>query len=348
MAKDKNEFKIAVGEPVGVVAAQSMGEPSTQMVLKSFHSAGMSSVVTTTGLPRIIEIIDARKRLSFPTMHIYMEKGAEKSYEKAKAVKRKIEGVRLGALLSSFQENLRTASMVLEFDREKLSANDLTTKAVLDRIRHSFENVEVTNEGERATVKYKGKRDIKGVRMTFVRIRGLTVAGLEGISKAVIQQDDNGNFYIMTAGSNVAGVISIPGVNKDRIYSNDIFEIQSVYGIEATRNLIAHELAKTIGDEGFTVSFSHVALIADAMTYSGKIRSVGRHGITGDKTSVFARAAYEETVKHFVNASVFGERDMLKGVAENILIGKQVNVGTGRIRLAIKKDDLRKIKAASE
>jgi DNA-directed RNA polymerase subunit A" len=348
MAKGKDEAKIAVGEPVGVVAAQSMGEPSTQMVLRSFHSAGMSSVVTTTGLPRIIEIIDARKKLGFPIMHVFMEKGSEKSYEKAKAVKRKIEGVRLGSVLSSFEENLRSATMELAFDREKLQANDLTVKAVLDRIRRGFETVEVSSDGDRATFKYKGKRDIKGVRMTFVRIRGLTVAGLDGISKAVIQQDDNGNFYIMTAGSNVAGVAAVPGVNKERIYSNDIFEIEKVYGIEAARNLIAYELSKTISDEGFTVSFRHVALIADAMTYSGKIRSVGRHGITGDKSSVFARAAYEETVKHFVNASVFGERDILKGVAENILIGKQVNVGTGRIKLTIRKDDLKKIKAASE
>ena len=65
----------------------------------------------------------------------------------------------------------------------------------------------------------------------------------------------------------------------------------------------------------------------------------------GNKASVFARASYEETVKHFVNASVFGERDPLKGVSENILIGKQINVGTGRIKLAIKKEDLKKVDA---
>ncbi len=341
-------MKITVGEPVGVVAAQSFGEPSTQMVLKSFHSAGMSSVVTTTGLPRIIEIIDARKRLSFPIMNVRLEKGSEKNYEKAKEVKRKIEGVKLGALISSFEENLKAGTMEMTLDREMLSLNSLTVKHVMDRIKAKFEGIDASNEGDRVTVKYKGKRDIRGVRTAFVRVRNLTVSGIEGIGKAVIQQDDNGNFYIVTAGSNMAGVIEVPGVDKDRLYSNDIFEVQNVYGIEAARNLIAHELSKTVSDEGFTVSFTHIALIADAMTYSGKIRSAGRHGITGDKTSIFARAAYEETVKHFVNASVFGERDMLKGVAENILIGKQVNVGTGRVKLTIKKEDLKKIKSVND
>ncbi len=341
-------MKITVGEPVGVVAAQSFGEPSTQMVLRSFHSAGMSSVVTTTGLPRIIEIIDARKRLSFPVMNIRLEKGSEKNYEKAKDVKRRVEGVKLGSLMSSFEENLKAGTMAVHLDREQLQANSLTIKNITDRIKAKFDGLETSSEGDTLTVKHKGKRDIRSVRTAFVRVRNLTVSGIEGIGKAVIQQDDNGNFYIVTAGSNLAGVMEVPGVNKNRIYSNDIFEVQDVYGIEAARNLIAHELSKTISDEGFTVSFKHIALIADAMTYSGKIRSAGRHGITGDKTSIFARAAYEETVKHFVNASVFGERDMLKGVAENILIGKQVNVGTGRIKLAIKKEDLKKIKSASD
>ena len=71
---------------------------------------------------------------------------------------------------------------------------------------------------------------------------------------------------------------------------------------------------------------------------------MGRHGIAGEKESVLARAAYEETVKHFINAGVFGEKDYLRGVAENILVGKQVGVGTGRIHLGIKKQDIKRLK----
>ena len=139
-------------------------------------------------------------------------------------------------------------------------------------------------------------------------------------------------------------VLKIDGVDKKGVYSNNPFEVARIYGVEAARNLIANELLTTIKEEGLTVSFRHIGLLADAMTYTGTIRSAGRHGIAGDKDSVLARAAYEETVKHFINASVFGEVDMLRSVAENIMIGKQIGVGTGMVRLGIKKEDIKKVK----
>ena len=185
---------------------------------------------------------------------------------------------------------------------------------------------------------------MRSSRTTFVNVRTETVFGIPGIKKAVVQEDDDKKFYILTTGSNIEEVIKIDGVDKERVYSNDVFETMRVYGIEAARNLIAHELVNTIQDEGLTVGFGHISLVADAMTFSGTIKGVGRHGIAGSKESVFARAAFEETVKHFINAGVFAERDPLRGVAENIMVGKQVSVGTGIVKLIVKKDDLKKIK----
>lgn len=189
------------------------------------------------------------------------------------------------------------------------------------------------------------REDMKSTRTAFVDVRDASIKGVPGIPKALVQQEADGRFYITTAGSNIAGVMEIEGVDKTHVYSNDIFEVMRVYGIEAARNLIAHELYDTMSDEGFTVSFRHPSLVADTMTHVGTIKSIGRHGVAGEKESVFARAAYEETVKHFTNAGVFGEKDMLRGVAENILIGKQISVGTGMVKLAIKKDDLKNVKA---
>jgi len=342
--KRRSQAMVSYGEPVGVVAAQSLGEPSTQMVLRSFHNAGVSSVVTTTGLPRIIEIIDARRRVKLPAMRIHVEKSISKDYEKVREIRDRIEEVKLKSLLESYEENLKAGTLKLNFSREKLSGNGTTMKAIESKITKKFEGLELSADGNTVTIKHKSKKDIKGIRTSFVHIREMAALGLPGVAKAVVQQDNDGTFYIATSGSNMERVMEIEGVDKKRVYCNDIFEVQKVYGIEATRNLIASELYKTIADEGFSVGFRHISLVADTMTYTGAIRSIGRHGIAGDKASVFARAAYEETIKHFVNASVFSERDMLKGVAENILIGKQVAVGTGRIKLAVRKDDLKKIK----
>ncbi len=348
MADKKEGFLVSAGEAVGVLAAESVGEPSTQMVLRTFHSAGIASNIIVSGLPRIEEIIDAKKKPKAPMMRIMLEKGVEGSYEKAKTVRHKIEGVCIRDLLRDFTEDFKTDTMRLEMDRERLQLHEINMRQVVSRLS-KFEGVDVSSEGDNTVqVKIKAdrkkKKSLRSTRIVFVNTRNATIKGIEGIKKAVVEETDDKKFYIVTSGSNIEEVTKIDGVDRNRIYSNDVFETMRFYGIEAARGLIAHELINTIMDEGLTVSFKHISLIADAMTFSGTIKGVGRHGISGSKESVFARAAFEETVKHFINAGVFGERDMLNGVAENVMIGKQVAVGTGLVRLVVKKEDLKKIR----
>jgi DNA-directed RNA polymerase subunit A" len=344
VTKEEDKRRLVVpGEAVGTVAAQSIGEPSTQMILRTFHTAGIASVVTTKGLPRIIEIVDARKKPKFPTMQIFPEKRIADKYEKVREIWRKLEDVKVSSVISGFEEDFKSGSMMLDIDREKLSFYELTGRNITSALSKR-EDVSVEQEGERVKVKIKKKENIRSMRTAFVHVLNTSIMGMPGINKALVQEGEGGTFYITTSGSNMAKVIEMEGVDKSHIYSNDPFEVASVYGIEAARNVIANELLTTIKEEGLTVSFKHLALLADAMTYTGIIRSAGRHGIAGGKDSVFARAAYEETVKHFINAGLFGERDMLKGVAENVLIGKQIGLGTGKVRLSVRKSDIGKLK----
>lgn len=345
MAKEKkeNNFNVSPGEAAGTVAAQSIGEPSTQMMLRTFHAAGITSVIATRGLPRIIELVDARKKPKFPSMIVNLDKGISKNYEKAREIWRKLEEVEVSNLIKGFDENFRTGTLVLHLDPEKLSFYEVTGRSIAAKLSKR-EEISAELDGEDIKIKVKKKDSIRTIRTTFVHVLHSAIIGVPGINKALIQQYDDGTFYITTGGSNMEEVMKIEGVDKWNIYSNDQFEVARIYGIEASRNLLANELITTIKDEGITVSFRHIGLLADAMTYTGAIRSAGRHGIAGDKDSVLARAAYEETVKHFVNAGVFGEKDQLKGVAENILIGKQIGLGTGRIKLTVKKEDIKKLK----
>ncbi len=344
MAKSIDDsFKVATGEAVGVIAAQSIGEPGTQMVLRSFHTAGISSVVTTTGLPRILEIVDARKRPKFPVMEVKPIKSIEKNYEKVRGIWRKIEEVKMSSLIRDFKEDLKTGTLLLNLDKEKMSLYEVTAGTVASKLSKNESLTVSVEESDVIKVKFKGKTTAQ-TRTTFVNTINANILGVKGIIKANINQNEDGTFVIKTSGSNLEEVMEIDGVDKWNIYSNDMFEVLKFYGIEAARNLIANELQEVIKEEGFSISFRHISLVADAMTYTGTIRSIGRHGVAGDKESVFARAAYEETIKHFTNASVFGEEDKLKGVSENILIGKQIGLGTGMIKLAIKKEDLARIK----
>jgi DNA-directed RNA polymerase subunit A" len=234
--------------------------------------------------------------------------------------------------------------MQLHLDTEKLSTYELTPRTVVSRLAKR-DDITTNLKEKTVEVKVSKRESIRSVRTVFVNVLNYSIIGTPGINKAAIQQDDDGvSFYISTSGSNIAETSQINGVDKTKVYSNDPFEVAKHYGIEAARNVIANELLSTIKDEGLTVSYRHIGLVADAMTFTGVIKSAGRHGIAGEKASVLARAAYEETVKHFINAGVFGETDQLTGVAENILIGKQVGVGTGRIRIGIKKEDIKRLK----
>jgi DNA-directed RNA polymerase subunit A" len=344
-ANDK-KYKIAPGEAVGVLAAESLGEPSTQMVLRAFHSAGIASTVVVTGLPRIEEVIDAKKKPKSPIMIIPLSKEFAKDYEKAKGIRHKIEEVKLRNVIDGFSEDLNGGTMTLNTNREQMAEHEITSRTVVAKLS-KIEGIDVTSDEGVIKIKIKGdrkKRSLKSSRTLFVNVRDTTVLGIPGIRKAMVQQNESTKaFYIMTSGSNMEEIINVEGVDKKHIYTNDIFAVMRVYGIEAARNLITYELKKTIEDEGLTVGASHVALVADAMTYGGTIKGVGRHGLAGNKESMFARAAFEETVKHFVNAGVFGEKDYLRGVAENIMIGKQISVGTGIVKLGIKKEDLKTI-----
>ncbi|MGC8652271.1 MAG: DNA-directed RNA polymerase subunit A'' [Candidatus Micrarchaeia archaeon] len=343
MVANKKEDSAVPGEAIGTVAAQSIGEPSTQMMLRVFHSAGVSSVIQTRGLPRMIELADARKRPKSPVMRIYIEDSIKNKYEKVREIWRKLEEVKVSSLISGYTEDFRAGTMVLHANREKLSFYELTMKDIRSSIE-KVGGVEVDIEGDEITVKASKKAGIKAIRTVFVHLLNGRVSGVQGINKAVIQQEDDGSFTIATSGSNILGVMNIEGVDKEHIYCNDPFEVARAYGIEAARNVIANEMITTINEEGLTVGFRHVALVADMMTLTGAIKSIGRHGVAGEKSSVLAKAAYEETVKHLVNASIFGESDPLNGVAENILIGKQVTVGTGYVKLIVKKEDIKKLK----
>ncbi|MGC8669534.1 MAG: DNA-directed RNA polymerase subunit A'' [Candidatus Micrarchaeia archaeon] len=343
MAAKEDNTKATPGEAIGTVAAQSIGEPSTQMMLRVFHSAGVSSVIQTKGLPRMIELADARKRPKSPLMWIYFEDNIKYKYEKVREIWRKLEEVKVSNLIKDYEEDFKAGQMTMKIDHEKLSFYELTVKNVHSSIE-KLGGVEVSVDGEVIKVKTSKKSGIKAIRTEFVHVLNARVSGISGISKAIIQEAEDKSFFIATSGSNMLEVMNIEGVDKWHIYCNDPFEVAKAYGIEAARNILANEFITTIRDEGLTISFRHISLIADTMTFYGTIKSIGRHGVAGEKSSVLAKAAYEETVKHLVNASIFGEKDPLNGVAENILIGKQIAVGTGYVKLMVKKENIKKLK----
>ena len=103
-----NKAKVEPGQAVGIITAQSIGEPGTQMTLRTFHFAGIKERNVTLGLPRLIELVDARKKPVTPTMDIYLDKESKNSREKAIEVARNVLQTKVSALIADSETDYST------------------------------------------------------------------------------------------------------------------------------------------------------------------------------------------------------------------------------------------------
>lgn len=321
------------GEAVGTVAAQSVGEPGTQMTMRTFHYAGVAELNVTLGLPRLIEIVDARKKISTPTMAIYFEENYRTDEEFVRRIANQIGKSSMNDILSSFNVNYADMNIVVELDLEKIEDKRLDLDDIMKRIEKAFKKVQIDNN----ILSFEPPApSIRELRLLADKVRDLQISGVKSIGKVVISKEGP-EWVIHTEGSNLGSVLKMEGVDKVRTSTNDIHEVEKVLGIEAARNSIILEAQNTMEEQGLTVDVRHIMLVADMMTADGSVKSIGRHGISGEKASVLARASFEETGKHLLRASIRGEIDHLTGIIENIIIGQPIPLGTGSVGVIMKR-----------
>ena len=331
------------GEAVGTVAAQSIGEPSTQMTLRTFHYAGVRELNVTLGLPRLIEIVDARREPSTPIMTVYLDE--EHRYDKNKAIEiaRKIEYTTIENVAKTVDIDLFTNSIIVVLDKEMMKDKGVTVEQII-KVLEKLKLGKIHVEGEQIRVEIPEETaTISKLNKIREKIINAKIKGIKGIKRAIIQKKGD-EYVIMTDGSNFAGVLNVKGVDYRRTVTNDIHEIEEVLGIEAARAAIVNEIMGVLEDQGLDVDIRHILLVADIMTRTGRVRQVGRHGVSGEKPSVLARAAFEVTVKHLLEGAARGEIDELKGVTENVIVGQIIPLGTGMVELLMKPSALKKEK----
>ncbi len=322
------------GEAVGTVAAQSIGEPSTQMTLRTFHYAGVREFNVTLGLPRLIEIVDARKKPGTPIMEIPLIDEYKYSEEKAKEVARKIESTTIENVSKEINVDPYEGAVII-LDPEMLSDKGVKVEdvvSVLEKLRLGKVYVDPEDPYTVHIELRPEKVDYTKIEKIRTKIANAKIKGIKGITKVIIQK--RGDEYVLVAeGSNLAEVMKVPGVDYRRIYTNNIAEIEAILGIEAARAAIIREIKEVLEDQGLDVDIRHIMILADIMTWTGRIRQVGRMGIAGEKPSVLARATFEMTVQKLVEAATEGAVDPLLGVTENVIIGQQVPLGTGIVEI---------------
>jgi DNA-directed RNA polymerase subunit A" len=349
VAKRYRRAEVDAHESVGIIAAQSIGEPGTQMTLRTFHYAGVAEMNVTLGLPRLIELVDARRIPSTPMMTVYVEKKLRADRDAVEKIALQIEVTNVPDIASigtvveelkvivSPQSDLMQARGVKRADLERALAENIDPKQFLVKDASGsgesrpFE-IHIAEAPANKKAEEADERPFKRLLEASEEAKAIRIKGTSGIKRALIKKEKD-EYVIFTEGSNLEGVLDIPGVDATRTTTNSVFEIYKVYGVEAARAALMLEASRTLSEQGLGVDIRHLMLVADVMTNEGDIRAIGRHGISGKKTSVLARAAFEITAAHLLRAAIIGEVDELKGVAENIIVGQPITLGTGAVNL---------------
>jgi len=342
VVEEYEESLVEANEAVGTVAAQSIGEPGTQMTLRTFHYAGVAEFNVTLGLPRLIEIVDAKKEPSTPMMTIYLDEEHRYDREKAKLIAREIESTTVGDISERTEVDVVNYSLVIYLDEDLMRESGISPKDVLNKIKKSLRNKKVSLKGNKIVIEMD-EIDPLEMRRVAMKSKEVRIKGIKGIRRVMVRKEGE-EYVIYTDGSNLKEVLKVKGVDWRRTTTNNIREIEEVLGIEAARAAIIREAKNTLEEQGLNVDIRHIMLVADVMTMDGEVKQIGRHGVSGEKHSVLARAAFEVTVRQLMEAGLRGEEDFLRGVVENVIVGQQIPLGTGGVELTMSPEVFRRLK----
>lgn len=330
---DYSHSRVEPCEAVGVVGAQSIGEPGTQMTMRTFHYAGVAEINVTLGLPRLIEIVDARKIPSTPTMTVRLNEEYAHDRDLAREVAWAIESTSI-LHLGSIATDLAEMNVIIELNPMAMEQRKITPDEVANSLREET-GLSVDLKGN-VLVMAPEEPSYRELLQLVEKIKKVSLKGVEGIRRVVIRKEDD-EYVLYTEGSSLRKVMQFDGVDPTKTKTNNINEIGEVLGIEAARNAIINEATDTLREQGLAVDVRHIMLVADIMTVDGEVKQIGRHGVSGEKASVLARAAFEVTVNHILDAAVRGDVDDLQGVTENVIVGQPIQLGTGGVQLVARR-----------
>jgi len=346
VCKEKyHRAKIEPGTAVGALCAQSIGEPGTQMTLKTFHFAGVASMNITQGVPRIKEIINASKNISTPIIETELQVDTDPEF--ARRVKGRIEKTTLGEVTAYFDEMFMPDDcfvlVKLDIDRIRLlklevNADTIAHSICVSKLRVKQSAISILNDTV-ITVRPAPSAKVSmyhSLQQLKELLPNIVIKGLPTISRAVIHIDETKvphKFKLLVEGDNMREVMATYGVKSTTTKSNNVAEVYNTLGIEAARSTIASEILSVMGGHGMSVDRRHVAILSDLMTCRGEVLGITRHGLAKMKESVLMLASFERTSDHLFDASYYGQEDKITGVSECIIMGNPMSIGTGSFKL---------------
>ena len=349
--------RLAPGESVGIVTAQSIGERQTQMTLDTFHSAGAALKTVITGVPRFSELLSATKNPKSVAATVYPTETFTTVAEIRNSLGSKLKRVCVSDVVECFAPGTDTPGwytafemingnahaqfntyITLTFDIGKLYTCKIELSDIAARISNVYTDlicvysptfigridvyIDTVNIETGSVTEY-----IEGVVQP--NIEALVVSGITDVTDVYYEKNDNGMWYIETSGSNLREILNFEGVDKVNTVSNNVWEIIETLGVEAAREFLINEFSATISSDGTYVNKCHITLLVDTMTHGGSVMSVSRYGQRTLTCGPLAKASFEESMDNFVNAGVTGEIESTKSVSASIMLGKLPSCGTG-------------------
>jgi DNA-directed RNA polymerase subunit A" len=321
------------GESVGIISAESIGEPSTQMTLDTKHTAGVAELNVTTGLPRIIEILDGRKLIATPSMEIYLKSDFNNEKD-VRTIAYRIKETFLDELVDEFEIDLESFAIRAKLRGKRLEDLGIKAGEIAKKLSGKLKKLDVEASADlELTFTFKGKEDnFNELYRTKDKLRVQSITGVKGITQVLpVRREEE--FVIVTAGSNIKEVLKQEYVDTFRTTTNDLFEIYANFGIEATRAGIIKEVFRVMESQGLNIDRRHVMLVADTMCNGIAPHGITRYGVIREKASVLARASFETALNHIINAAIIGERDPMSSIVENVMVNQYIPSGTGLPRL---------------
>jgi DNA-directed RNA polymerase III subunit RPC1 len=361
LTKYENAY-VPPGEAIGASGAQSISEPGTQMTLKTFHFAGVSSMNVTLGVPRLKEIINASKNISTPIISAQLVQNDNKIG--ARIVKAGIEKTTLGEVSKHIKEVYAPSKCYISveldmtaIDQLKLNIDAISVrKSILKGARGQTRppvlrglkdcNVKVKKGSKSKLRIYVPDRKESAssvlsspvyfiMQALKIALPQVIVQGIATVSRAVINKAEDGSssYMLYIEGCGLSEVMGSPGIDGLRTKTNHIIEVEQTLGVEAARFQITDEINYIMKAYGIGIDIRHLLLLSDVMTFKGECLGITRFGVSKMRESVLMLASFEKTTDHLFDAAAHGRSDAIVGVSECIIMGIPIPLGTGLFKL---------------
>lgn len=346
-----SQSKTCDGELVGIIAGQSLGERVTQLTLNTFHSAGMTEDTVSTGVPRVIELLNlthvpkfsSRRKVSLK-LHAFDKSDRQQVYTlfkrcERRLVSRSIKCVLVSKWYRSYKHEWwyvsgekydSVTTFIMQCDESWMIQLGIT----LDEIRHVVEQIN--------DIPYL-RVDISPWSIQQVHIHTTSPSILFGKWSIIEQYPIRGIPYctaytlhpesdnLQCIGCHLSQFIGTQRVNLYQSHSNDVWEMFTMFGIECVRNFIISEICSIVDN----IQLHHAILIVDVMTWNGVPTPLNRFGIHDINTSILSKCTFERPINIIVDGSCKGHNEDIISASASVMCGTMGTYGTGSVHLKL-------------